>query len=364
MDLNELEVFIKNTTIPKLKKKTLTFQDISGQPHYENVCSNIYAFFFNPSGEHGMGALFINCLVQLINEHKKEPFSFGLDFKINTESGTQKKGRIDLLLSTPDTAIIIENKIFHYLNNDLDDYWDSINCQTKQGVVLSLHKINKIPHKDFINITHSELSACIIRNLSTEFLDIPEKYLVYLKDFFQNIQNLTNPMEEKIIKFYSQHVRQINEIDEIRKKFISHIISEVERSREGIVEKLAPYKNHNESFRYFLCPGKGNLMITIAFDELFKESKKIYFIVELQNEFLAEKEKFREITFSKEEEKYLSPDFYKTNGNWAHFAVQSQTLSEDDILHLSNYIATTINKSPILSIYKKLKEKLSDHSSD
>ena len=42
-----LESFINKIEIPNLKPRVKTFLGISKQPHYENVWSNIYAFFFN-----------------------------------------------------------------------------------------------------------------------------------------------------------------------------------------------------------------------------------------------------------------------------------------------------------------------------
>ena len=37
--------------------------EIGGYPHYENVCSNFLAFFFNPERPHGLGSLFLDALV-------------------------------------------------------------------------------------------------------------------------------------------------------------------------------------------------------------------------------------------------------------------------------------------------------------
>ena len=37
--------------IPK-RKRNRTFMEISGYPHYENVCNNILKFNINPKNEH------------------------------------------------------------------------------------------------------------------------------------------------------------------------------------------------------------------------------------------------------------------------------------------------------------------------
>lgn len=40
--------------------------DISGYPHYENVCSNILAFYFNPLEEHNLNNLVINSFIKVL----------------------------------------------------------------------------------------------------------------------------------------------------------------------------------------------------------------------------------------------------------------------------------------------------------
>lgn len=81
-----------------IKKKT--FMDVSGYPHYENVSSNILAFYFDPLEEHGFNALVINSFIkvlikrglniQLVEDMEK--------ININREYITEKGNRIDLVL--------------------------------------------------------------------------------------------------------------------------------------------------------------------------------------------------------------------------------------------------------------------------
>ena len=47
IDLNKLQHFINQNDIPIIKGKPKTFLGIAKQPHYENVLSNIYAFYFD-----------------------------------------------------------------------------------------------------------------------------------------------------------------------------------------------------------------------------------------------------------------------------------------------------------------------------
>jgi len=156
MNTKELQTFLDNHEIPKIKKKPKTFLGIAKQPHYENVLSNIYAFYFNVNEEHGFGDLFLKSLVECIegSELKDRNFKDFTDFDIETEYYTEgigltgKKGYIDLLLYNNKQAIIIENKVNHHFDNDLDDYWNSIRLDeegpvSKIGILLSLKPISK-----------------------------------------------------------------------------------------------------------------------------------------------------------------------------------------------------------------------------
>ena len=54
MNLSNMEKFLKDAVYiyNRIPKKEKTFMEVSGYPHYENVCSNILSFYFNPNEEH------------------------------------------------------------------------------------------------------------------------------------------------------------------------------------------------------------------------------------------------------------------------------------------------------------------------
>ena len=362
MYLDRLESFLKKTAIPIVNIKPLTFLGISKQPHYENVWSNIYSFFFNYTAEHKFDDLFIRSLALLISRRGKEKFYLSMPFDIETEYRTPKNGRIDLLLSNPFEAIIIENKVYHSLKNDLQDYWDSVPQKKKRGVILSLKRIpkNEINNSNYINITHFELLQCVIENISSYFTNANEKYIIFLKDFYQNVINITNPMDDNVIIFYCKNQDNINKIKDINDSFVNYIISEVEKARNYVDEKLEPYNNHGRNFRYYLCPNQSNLMITIVFENLFNKKKELLIIIELQNDLLDQKEKIKKIVFNSFETPLLRSDFYNKKGTWAHFAILQLEVEDHKMLNLSSHIADSINNSPILHIYRKLKTALVD----
>lgn len=106
-------------SIPRYKR-TKTFMEVAGYPHYENVCSNILKFYFDPANEHGLKDLVLNSLLQIVDKDFKLDTDFE-EIRIYREYETKKNNRLDLFILTENFAIGIENKIFHHLHNDLTD---------------------------------------------------------------------------------------------------------------------------------------------------------------------------------------------------------------------------------------------------
>ncbi|TXD49620.1 PD-(D/E)XK nuclease family protein [Polaribacter sp. IC073] len=370
----ELQNFLNQNEIPKIKGKPKTFLGIAKQPHYENVLSNIYAFFFNVFEEHGFKDLFIKSLLELIQNSKLNKENITLtDFDIITEFYTIGEGRIDLLLSNDKQAIIIENKVYHYLDNDLDDYWNSVQSTNKVGVILSLHHISRSNYSEYenasnyINITHIELLECIKKNIGTYLLQASEKYTVFLKDFIQNMKNLSSTiMNEKEIDFYFNNQQKIRETKVFSEGVENHVKAEIEKAGNilnGVVlSSPRANSNMNSRIRCFVSQKNKNLMITVGFDYLLTGENKLYLIVELQNEALVNREKYKQIDFSEDELQIsFSENFRTTNYNWSHFAIKEYILLAKDIHQLSSFIMRKLEEDHLLSIFKKI-ERILDNS--
>lgn len=368
MDLIALEDFLDHNVIPKIKKRPKTFLGIAKQPHYENVMSNIYAFYFKVEEVHGMEDLFINSLLEIINESKlrdQKKVAEISDFDVSTEVSTKKNGRIDLLLSSDDHAIIIENKVYHTLNNNLEDYWNSIKVtgnkeDNKIGIVLSLNKLN-VTHKHFINITHLELLKRVIQNLGSYLMNAKDKYVVFLKDFYQNSINLSkSEMDSKELKFYFDNQPKIIEVKDFHFAVRDHIYNQVEDVVNLIDEDLLLVKSKgepNKRLRFFLSPKNKNLMFTVFFEKLLTPERVLVLIVELKNELLRNKEQYKTIAFTAEEESTIKPVFFTDkNPNWCHFAVVRYQLNENEVSNLSHFIVEKLEEDQLLSVYRKLND--------
>ncbi len=67
IDFEKLSVALKKATDIEIKTRVKTFFDVSGFPHYENVISNILAFFFDVNEEHGLKDLWLKSLFECYN---------------------------------------------------------------------------------------------------------------------------------------------------------------------------------------------------------------------------------------------------------------------------------------------------------
>ena len=368
----QLEEFINQNDIPTIKKTPKTFLSIAKQPHYENVLSNWYAFYFDVNEEHQMGDLFISSLITLINNSSlpkdEDLFENFEGFDVTTEFGTENQKRIDILLQNNTQAIIIENKVYHHLNNDLDEYFNEIDVPEKIGIVLSLYPISDIQHPNFINITHRKFLQTVMSNLGNYVLNAKDKYVIFLKDFFQNILNIsTTIMEQEKLKFYFDNKAKINQLVGFNNAIKKHVKAEVEKAGR-ILEGVELYSGRKNSdmdrrYRYYVSKNNRNLLFVVIFNKLFREESTIQLIVELKNETLKDREQYRHINFSdKELSISFTNNFTKTNYTWAHFAIKEYKIGSEEISKLSSFILQKLEDDGLMSIFKKLESYLAEKS--
>lgn len=382
MDLKQLQTFLNDNEIPKIKGKPKTFLGIAKQPHYENVLSNIYAFYFNVNEVHKFKDLLITSLLVCIKAKlkekntEKEALQSFYDFDVETEFTTNEGGRIDVLLSNKEQAIIIENKVYHHIkDNDLDDYWNSVKIEpndhdNKVGVILSLHPIAQSLYNGFknsshyINITHLELLQEVMSNSGNYVMHANDKYFTFFKDFYQNISNMSKPiMDQKELDFYFKNQQEINQLAAFKFSVRKHIATEIEKAGLALSDseenlKLYIPKASSELYkraRYFKSPNNENLMIAVVFDDMLSDKKVLYLIVECTHNLLKNRDRYKTIEFDDEEKEVFAKDFYtNTNTGWAHFASKSYPVDNDLLKDVSGFILEKLKEDKLLSIYNKL----------
>jgi hypothetical protein len=171
-----------------------TFLEIGGYPHAEEQASNILKFFFDNREEHKLGSLFLRSLLECAGV---DVAMEDLDVEaVRREVTTEKKTRLDLVISTSTLLVGIENKLFHQLNNDLSIYKQHLEMEAQErkvlGILLSLEPIPSSIHKNvFLPVTYSSFFEVIRKNMGTAVIGASQQYLPFLLDFIQSIEHLS-----------------------------------------------------------------------------------------------------------------------------------------------------------------------------
>jgi hypothetical protein len=281
-NLNLFESLLKDFEYIPIKKQNLTIMQVAGYPHYENVASNILAFFLNPLGEHNLNDLLLS---SLITASIGENSLVSQNINVIREYPTDLGNRIDLVVQGPNFVIGIENKIRHWLANDLNDYRNTLDLigSGKRVIKLVLSPNNKkipssiLSQNDFIGVTYSELWVAVESKLEFYRAGSDQKWLFYLLDFMEttkNFSNMTMKLEESD-QFFINHNESIEMLVSEYNKFKLKFASQVQNLRE-MLDKEAVIKQSNCVIWVY----RGNCLViegffkqyNIALDLLFKES--------------------------------------------------------------------------------------------
>jgi len=180
-----------------------TLIEILGFSSKEDVYTKMLEFFFDKSNNHNLQNLILESLIkgvrgntEIIKDIKNEGI---LD--VQREYVTENKKRIDLLIETTNYIIVIENKIYAGLYNDLKEYCQAAENYSKgKGkknflcILLTLNQlndseINYCNKENFYHVTYSDFISNLKDNFFTCFkLCRNKNYIDYLKDFILTIE--------------------------------------------------------------------------------------------------------------------------------------------------------------------------------
>jgi len=257
LSLQELSEFL-NGNLPQPKAKSPTFLQLAEMPHYENVISNIYAFFLRPTEAHGFGAMFLQALLDEVGSNIAcEELNLEV-IAVNREVITNKGNRIDLLVNAGNISIIIENKIYHHDEyNPFNDYWDFVESENKIGIIISLYKV-KSKHERFVSITHRDFMHRIMSIMPTYFSSASPKFLIYLQDLFQDIDSLY-PMHNSdnlaAVKFFIDNREKFAQLEKIRQQADNFKLQEIDQVAQRM--QKTSRSTGASSYRYIdLCNTK------------------------------------------------------------------------------------------------------------
>ncbi|HRQ56418.1 MAG TPA: PD-(D/E)XK nuclease family protein [Azoarcus taiwanensis] len=232
-----LELLGEFESLPK-KIHSESIFDIAGYPHYENVASNILAFFLNPNNEHGLGQLMLSSLLNLAAASETNQSNV----QVSREAYTINGGRLDILIETDNQLIGVENKIYHHLANDLEGYsksldkWAQPNQLNVVKIVLGIRR--EQGSYGFIGITYEELFSKVKERLGSYASTSSQKWLLYLLDFMSSVERLKGDDVEfdGNDKFFIENEDRVNSLVNARNRFLSKLNCKV-RELQGEIEK-------------------------------------------------------------------------------------------------------------------------------
>ena len=224
--------------LPSRVERPQTFMEIAGYPHYENVCSNLLAFFMDPAEPHELGTLVLDALVSASNITAADE-EVNSNISVEREVSTNAGNRIDILIESDTQAILVENKIYANVNNPFDDYAGFLDNRISDGrakhkLLLTVFPTNAGSEWEFVNLTYGDLIYQIRAMLGHHVSDADTRHLTMFLDFLNTLENL-----RKGSRMDSQFVDLLAERHEDAENFLV----EIETFRKDLRKKVRELRN-------------------------------------------------------------------------------------------------------------------------
>jgi hypothetical protein len=230
-----------------------TYLEICKYPgsRFEEICSRILSFFLKPINEHGLNDLFIRSLLDIIAKERNIRF-INRQIQVETEVQTEEGKRLDILILSPDFIIGIENKIYASLYNPLDTYKKLIDTKAKKRipeenifkVVLSIKRITdqnelkKIKENNFVKIYYSDFFEKLKNNVGYYITQANQKYLTFMYDFIQTIENMEGKFNNQLFQFFTEHKKSLDEMIRLYNEYNKQILDSQKKRIGEILSKI------------------------------------------------------------------------------------------------------------------------------
>lgn len=223
-----LNLLLDFQSLPR-EAKARTFMEVSGQAHYENVASNILAFYFDPKEEHGLKDLLLTAFLEMAG-HKGVKVS-----EVNSierEYPAEDGKRIDLVIDGGDFVIGIENKIYHWEANDFGNYGRVIDTLGKEKsitvkAVLGLHAQAWRPALPggFLRFSYAQLWNHVRNTLGLYLPTANPKWVTYLIDFMETTSRLAGESQtnKDFTDFFLKHNDTIEQLVAERQTLLNRL---------------------------------------------------------------------------------------------------------------------------------------------
>ena len=222
--------------LPSRVERPRTFMEIADYTRYEYVYNNLLAFYLDPREAHGFGTLMLDALMSFgrIAEADKV---IGGDISVEQEVHTDR-GKIDILITSDDHAILIEIKIYARVSNPFDDYATYLehiaDCRSKHKFLLTLYPSGEGNDWGFMNLTHEKFVGRIRSLLGHHVSGADARHLTMFLDFLNTLENLKKGtrMNKEFIELLAQRQEQVE-----------HFLTDVEKLKVEMREKVRNLKN-------------------------------------------------------------------------------------------------------------------------
>lgn len=282
MLFDQKELQLLEDVIPSLERVKPGFISVL-KAHSETNLTNLLAYLFKGEDYPQLQEIFLQAFIDCTDLDPDEDYFLneildaGLeDIEVYSEY-TTKVGRIDILViknsnkQLERSAIIIENKLYHELNNDFDDYYYSViedfNIIPKNIAIVALtlkpfdHAFPSYMKK--AKILHSDLREAVKKSFDESQSDhndnsakfLVDEYLMHIDDLYLK---RTNHSQENSFAFYNAN-----------RKVINSIVGKVERQKPEDAETISKLKDKVEQV----------LNLQRSVNEYAKESFKHYIAI-------------------------------------------------------------------------------------
>lgn len=335
--IEDLHTWLKTqSALPTKPKWKRTYMDITGITRLENRWSDIYRFFFDQEESHCLKDLFIRSLEKVAGI----PENWIREFTLHREWTTPEK-RIDLLITDKEQskAIIIENKVYHTLNNDLEHYYKAVARDGYSNIEVIVLSLYKLPVPDSYKcVTHMELMSCVKSDLPAYFCDADPQYLFLLQDFIQNIINMTSEMDKKELGFFIDNYHKVTQIHQIYESVMGgykEVFDSMSFESLPLVTKIV-----SKQFVYFKYKDCDQVSLTLLYDwkRLWKDQNRHYvtIVLELQGSVKdlierSDEEELRDI-ISKYSSNCNIRHGLEAKKTWCHYASIDVEFSREELL--------------------------------
>jgi hypothetical protein len=367
-------IALLNENIPIVEHAPRTFFDIAGFAHYETVVSNFYAYYFNPQSEHGLGDLFIRAMLSLIPENNLPAEALWSGSVVKREVHTRNGKFIDLVIGIPEerqpekeseelyehveysTAIIIENKVYAWLYNHLEEYYSSVSARKKKGIVLSLRR-EVTNHEHFISITHDELLKRVEALIKKESVQLPDRQNLILEEFTTNLRNMTKQADSSaIMQFYHTNQKKIREVLDHHEAVTKILFGKIDNACEMLGLGLELQSRGSSRLRHFWA-ADGHVYFTVLLEDFIKGSDSFRVFLELDQTGIQFWPKLDRSKLKKEEEGLLKTN-PKDAVSYMHIAEIRINPTPEELNNLDQYLVKRIRDSKLASLFVELDKQI------